>query len=443
MSSGASGGALLLVAAILSGASAGSAETGSASRASHAVDAALDWLKRHQSPDGSWEALKWESQAKTDPGVTGLALLAFLRAGHNGKEGEYKDVVTKAVAWIVSKQAVNGCIGSGYEGTEPAGVGYHHPICGLALAEAFRANGNEAWAGPAQKAVDYSVGVHQIPGSGWRYTPRAASETTGAGAGVADLSVTGWFVMQLKSAEDAGLKVPKSGKAGALAFIDRVTNRPGRCSYQPTPPGGVATCTPSMTAVGACCRLLTGTDAGDPGVNAAADHLAKASLPEWGENGCRVDLYCWFHATSVMAALGGERARRWNKALLATLCDNQRKADHQHPRDDSARDVDGSWDPLCLCGARGGRACATAMGALALLAAGKGFDGLDDAPVPRVDPAPTPEESAAQRLDMAANYRRNGMDDRAREILQSILKDFPDTGAAARAREALDAAGAR
>ncbi len=331
-----------------------------------AVEAALRWLKRHQAPDGSWDAAKWEASMKTDAGVTGLALLAFLGAGYTENEGQYKDTVRKATQWIISKQAANGCIGDGYEGTEPTGVGYHHAICALALAEAYGMTKNASLAGPAQKAVDYSVNVHQIPGSGWRYTPKAAGDDTGAGPGVGDLSVTGWFVMQMKSAKIAGLQVPQTAMQGALSFLDQVSDQYGKCSYQPAPPEGVATRTPTMTSVGMLCRLFTGSLPNDPRVTGGADFLMK-SLPDWGENGCHVNMYYWYYGTLTVFQVGGEPWKKWNESLRDMLCENQRKADKDHPMDGTEKDVDGSWDPVCSAGGvRGGRVYSTAVGALCL-----------------------------------------------------------------------------
>ena len=51
---------------------------------------------------------------------------------------------------------------------------------------------------------------------------------------------------------------------------------------------------------------------------------------------------------------------------------------------------------------------------------------------------PNQEELAERRLNMAANLKRNGMEAKAREVLQSILKDFPDTKAAEKARKELE-----
>jgi hypothetical protein len=315
-----------------------------------AVEAALAWLKRHQEADGHWDAKKWEGTMKTDSGVTGLALLAFLGAGYTEKDGKYQATVRKATQWIIKQQDKDGAIGKNDEGTEPNGVGYHHPICGLALAEAYGMGKNSAVAAAAQKAVDYSVKTHQIKGSGWRYTP---GQTDGA-----DLSVTGWFVMQLKSAKIAGLKVPSTSLQGALTFADTCSDQYGKSRYK----ADWLSPNPTMTSVGMLVRLYTGSQPTDPKVSGGANYLLK-SLPVWGEHGVGANMYYWYYGTMTMFQVGGEPWKKWNTALRDMLCDNQRK---DKLRDGSEKDVDGSWDPVGAWATRGGRVYSTAVGALCL-----------------------------------------------------------------------------
>jgi len=315
-----------------------------------AVERALAWLARHQEPDGRWDAKKWEGTMKTDAGVTGLALLAFLGAGYTETGGKYREAVRKATDWIVKQQAADGAIGRGSEGTEPNGVGYHHAICGLALAEAYGMTGSGRLRGPAQKAVDYSVKSHQIKGSGWRYVPGQA--------GGADLSVTGWFVMQLKSARIAKLNVPPGGLQGALIFTEKVSDQYGKCRYKPD----WLSPNPTMTSVGMLVRLYTGSRPGDAKVSGGANYLLK-NLPVWGENGVGVDMYYWYYGAMTMFQVRGRPWKKWNAAMTGALVPNQRTGG---PTDGTKEDLDGSWDPVGAWATRGGRVYATAVGALCL-----------------------------------------------------------------------------
>ena len=148
------------------------------------------------------------------PGLTGLATLAFLGAGHTEKTGKYKNNVRLAVQWMVKNQNNDGSIGNN-RGGHGVGAGYNHAIAGLALAEAYGMAKVHSTGIAAQRAIDYSVEGHQREYGGWRYNPKSAG----------DLSVTGWYVMQMKSGKVAGLKIPGQTWQGAAAFLDKVEKK--------------------------------------------------------------------------------------------------------------------------------------------------------------------------------------------------------------------------
>ncbi len=313
---------------------------GGSKRSENAVDRALEWLWRHQEADGRWNGeRKYEPDdpgMNTDPGVTGLALLAFLGAGHTEKSGvpKFQKTVRKGVAWLIKQQGGDGCIGKGFEGH----IGYNHSIAGLALAEAYGMARVPTTGRAAQKAVDYSM-THQSEYSGWRYNPKQA----------ADMSVTGWFVMQLKSAMIAGLKVDGKGFQGAAAFTDKCTKDGGKVSYQPERSG-----TPTMTSVGMLCRQFMGWKRDDARLTGGASYLAS-NLPEWEGGG--VNFYYWYYGTLVMFQMGGSWWKSWNASLRDMLIERQRRG---RPV------IDGSWNPVGSWCGHGGRAFSTAMGCLCL-----------------------------------------------------------------------------
>ena len=317
------------------------ADAGSPTKASEAaVDGALEWLARSQRPDGHWdgeEKFKRDDPGmNTDPGVTGLALLALLAAGNSEVSGAYSDNVRRGVRWLISKQEPDGAIGMDYEGH----LGYHHAIAGLALAEACGMSPKVRFTRvAAQVAVDYSVRVHQSPKGGWRYLPRQTD----------DVSVTGWFVQQLSAATKAGLKVDGRGLRGAVAFLDACARPDGKFSYQRE-----RRPTPCMTAVGMHCRQLTGRKRADPRLTRAAGYLAE-NLPEWQGGG--VNFYYWYHGTLAMYHHGGGHWLAWGQVIRETLVRRQRKGKPA---------IDGSWDPIGSWCGQGGRVYATAMAALCL-----------------------------------------------------------------------------
>jgi hypothetical protein len=74
-----------------------------------AVEAALQWLARHQEADGHWDSVKYGGGSYTpDMGDTALAVLAFLGAGYTHKTGKFKDTVDKGVRWLLANQTGRG-----------------------------------------------------------------------------------------------------------------------------------------------------------------------------------------------------------------------------------------------------------------------------------------------------------------------------------------------
>jgi hypothetical protein len=307
------------------------------------VEAALRWLARHQDPDGHWDTRKWEASQQYDVGVTGLALLAFLGAGHTEKAGKFRDNVRRAVGWLVGRQNAEGAIGR--VGSHK--FGYEHSICGLALAEAYGMGQVPATREAAQKAVDWTIEKHQVPYSAWRYNAKDPPDT----------SVTGWFIMQLKSAKVAGLKVDHIAFQGATKWLDDVTDQQGRSSYMKGRGG-----TQNMTAVALVGRQFMGVPNNDPLMQKAADYCLDRELPTWRSSAYGT-FYYWYYGTLAMFQMGGDRWKKWNEELKPVLVTNQRKGG---PLDGSVNDVDGSWDLLGSLDQRSGRAYTTAMGALSL-----------------------------------------------------------------------------
>jgi len=318
----------------------------------NAVDAALEWLARNQEADGSWNTAKHGAAAPgPDVGATALALLAFLGAGHTENIGKYKDTVKRAQEWLISKQQANGVIGNGFWGN-----GYCHAIAGLALAEATAMTPkNTKLKEAAQKAIDYSCNVHQCGAgtserSGWRYTPGSPPDT----------SVTGWYIMQLKAAKIAGLKVDTLSLEGAERWLNHVEVE--KATRDDPYKGGTFGYTSnqgtyaSITSVGMLGRIFLGHN---PETLRGGVKLLSKNLPNWDNPGAGAHdhpLYYWYYGTLAMFQVGGEDWKTWNEAMKKTLLDHQCKGGNN----------DGSWNPLAQDGQVGGRVVCTALAILTL-----------------------------------------------------------------------------
>ena len=317
-----------------------------------AVEAALKWLADHQENDGRWSCPNHGGRSEAyDPAMTGFAVLAFLGAGYTTSvESKYQETVQEGVDWLLEHQRKDGCF---FVGDRPHHLGYIHAIAGLALAEAYGMSRDEELRESAQKAVDYSVNVHQCPYSGWRYNPRQKGDST----------VSGWFVMQLKSAKVAGLVVDGKAFQGAINFYDEVTDpKTGMVGYTAAPKGGRGG-SPRRTAIGLVCRqFLGGSVKSDPLILKEANFLAQSLPVLQPVQGQRVapkpDFYYWYYGMLGMFQVGGRHWKAWNKVLRDRLIQTQCKA---------GDDNDGSWDyENDQYGRKSGRVFTTALGALCL-----------------------------------------------------------------------------
>lgn len=351
----------------------------------NAVLLGLIWLDKHQDKDGE-SAGKWDGDGFmrhdppsdpcsgpallgwVDPGLTGLATLAFLGAGHTHKYGRFKDTVQLSLKYMISVQAADGLVGG-----KRGHYMYNHSICALALAEAYGMTKSPLIKAPATKAVEYLIKARN-DGMAWRY---------GEKDGDNDVSVTGWCVMALKSAKAAGIEVPGMDQAfkDAENFIEAMTDTDYYVTgYKSRPPKGYQGPTSSRfineeigvntadthdanhtpTAIATMCRVFFGYKQNDPRLRGGASILAQM-MPVYDTGGggkrSQVDFYYWYYATLAMFQMGGDFWKQWNKNMKKAIVDNQMLKG-------SAR---GSWDPEPEAwGKLGGRVYATAVNVLSL-----------------------------------------------------------------------------
>ncbi len=345
---------------------------------------ALGWLARHQSPDGSWKAAGFTDMcvgAKCagvgsndyDTGVTGLALLAYLGAGYThlaqngetsdprnpGKTIRFKDVVKKAIRWLVTNQDADGSVGP-----KVSKMMYNHAIAALALCEAYAMTESQILKDPAQKAVDFLIAAKK-PYGAWRYTPQYENN---------DVSVTGWCIMALKSAAASGLHVSDTAMHEANAWIDSVTEKNyGKVGYTSLEEAGVQVQDgknagyqnhEAMGAVGMMSRIFIDKNRKDPVLEMTAKVLA-GDLPVWNQAQKTNDYYYWYYATLALyqydgpdSGGAGKMWKPWNEAIKNVL------PTHQHKHADGC--AEGSWDSDDRWGHEGGRVYAVAINALTM-----------------------------------------------------------------------------
>jgi Prenyltransferase and squalene oxidase repeat len=193
-----------------------------------AVDRALAWLAREQQPDGSFPTLP-----QGQPGVTSLCTLAFMAHGHIPGQGPYGENLDKAIDYILRCQKRNGLLAFIAPNGETLSrdvvheigftAAYNHAISALALSEAYAMEG-ERRAQLIQPAILKALNVSlvmqnwpkddRVDEGGWRYLDDYDDKDS-------DLSITGWELMFLRSAKNAGFDVPAEPVERAVVYVRR------------------------------------------------------------------------------------------------------------------------------------------------------------------------------------------------------------------------------
>jgi hypothetical protein len=204
-----------------------------------AVDRGLAFLATQQQPDGSFP-----SYANAQPGVTSLCVLAFMSHGHTPGSGPYGKRLERAVNFIINCQKQNGLIM--FVGADEPEIdrkvdhmigalgSYDHAISSLTLSELYGMNppkNSERMQSAIKKSIQATLIIQGWPKDmpedqgGWRYINDFDTSDS-------DLSLTGWHLMFLRSARNAGFNVPKEAIDKAVAYIRRTfSDRYGTFTY--------------------------------------------------------------------------------------------------------------------------------------------------------------------------------------------------------------------
>jgi hypothetical protein len=334
---------------------------GGGSRASEsAVDAALRWFKRHQSPNGMWDVEKYPVNCteapKCEPGsagdsggsdanvaMTGYAVLCFLGAGYDHKTpNKYKTTVQKGLEYLRSVQKPDGLLGN---------RNYEHAVATMALAEAYAMTNDPDLKTPAQNGLktvlarqskDAKAADAQYSGLGWDYVEPKPERN--------DSSVSGWNVMALKSGLAGGLNVG-NGMEGAKKWLERAWKAANKDWAKLSDPYTATSSFPytwdatsdqvqidapgsenhDMAPVGALCAVFLGHHAGDIMLESLCNHIMKYQFPA----AYPCNTYYMYYNTLAVFQAGGDRWTKWNNTVRDMLVNAQRKGEGC---------FDGSWN---------------------------------------------------------------------------------------------------
>lgn len=268
-----------------------------------AVSRGVQFLVTQQRPDGSI------IEQHNATAMTSLALMAMAATGTTPSDPTPAgQAMRRALDYIIQPQRRNA---DGYFGESDGSRMYGHGITALMLTELYGmgadATQDQGIGEACRQAVDLILAAQDVPkGSGfqggWRYTPTSND---------ADLSVSVWQLLALRSAANDQLDVPPESIASAVGYLKRSFTAPLDERGAPSEPVGGFGYMPrgrkatfAMTAAGALALQICG-EYDSPLVDAAEAWL-RENPPNRNE---RFFYYGIYYYAQAMHARGGETAQ--------------------------------------------------------------------------------------------------------------------------------------
>ncbi len=335
------------------------------------VQRGLSWLARHQGFDGIWGATSFldhcddrspcskQGGGRTEftlAGTTGLSCLCFTGAGYSPVAGKYRHTLLRGLDSLLATMTVDGDFD--YQPDYIWHSSYGRPIALQALAEGYASTGDDRYRRGAERILSREFSLMNERG-GWRYAlQREVPEV--------DSSVSAWVVFAIKSAEKAGLPVPRLLWEGPYLAFNILTQRvPQKGPYEELieeagdygtevgkgkedylfqsgyqdASGGPSRAT---TPIGLMTRIFLGWRRTHPFCIGSANFIRKHYLPDfdvfgepgkedWSKTGRFTPkalwaMYNYYYCTLAMHQMGGKYFYDWNRRVSRVLPNFQKKA---------------------------------------------------------------------------------------------------------------------
>ena len=277
------------------------------------VERGLAYLASSQNDDGSFGRGRYGRHV----GIASLAALAFMADGNLPGRGRYGEQVTRALEFVLANKSESGLLAA--EST--TGPMYGHGFATLFLGEIYGMNPNDSRVRDALvRAIDLILNSQNDEG-GWRYNPVPYD---------ADVSVTICQVMAMRSARNAGIKIPKDTIDRAVRYVRDCQNADGGFRYM-RQPGSSAW---PRAAAGVASLFYAGVYE-DDSIERGLEYLSSNSMIA-NTGGPQMQahyFYGQYYATQAMYLAGGDRWEQWwsrvRDELIAMQSDDGSWIDHQ------------------------------------------------------------------------------------------------------------------
>jgi hypothetical protein len=269
-----------------------------------AVARGFDYLKSQQNIDGS-VGDRGRGRYGRHVGITALCALAWMSDGNLPGRGQYGEQVARALDFVLAHSTETGLLAA----DTSHGPMYGHGFAALFLGEIYGMNADDKRVRDALvRAVDLIIGTQNDEG-GWRYNPVPYD---------ADISVTICQIMALRSARNAGIKVPKQTIDRAVKYVHNCQNPDGGFKYM-LQAGGSAW---PRTAGGVASLFYAGVYE-DDSISRGLDYLSRNALPGRRTAGQAHYYYGHYYAVQAMYLAGGRYWEQWWPAIRDELMAKQ------------------------------------------------------------------------------------------------------------------------
>jgi prenyltransferase beta subunit len=261
----------------------------------------FEYMASLQNEDGSFGRGRYGKHV----GITSLCALAFMADGNLPGRGPHGEQVQKALEFVLAHATDSGLLAA----ETSHGPMYGHGFAALFLGEIYGMNPQDKRVRDALvRAVELIVGTQNEEG-GWRYNPVPYD---------ADISVTICQIMALRSARNAGIKVPKKTIDRAVVYVRQCQNPDGGFKYMLTA-GGSAW---PRTAAGVASLFYAGIYE-DDSIDRGLGYLVRNALPGIGAHNQAHYYYGHYYAVQAMYLAGGEHWERWWPSIRDELIAKQ------------------------------------------------------------------------------------------------------------------------
>ena len=323
-----------------------------------AIDRGLSYLATQQKTNNGSFAAPDTGQ----PGITSLCVLAFLAKGHVPEEGPYQEHLDHAVRFVIETQRENGILfrmpyGDVWQFGTPSHTGiYNHAIAGLMLSEVYgmtQSDQSDRIGKAITRAVEFTreqqrrVKRNPSDNGGWRYLGKNRGLKSDA-----DLSITSWQLMFLRSARNNGFEIPVEPIDDALGYVRRSFSKErGAFIYGHVPPGDHST----RAVVGSgILSLSLGGEHQSEIARTAGKWVLQHPFDRYNQVEYHEERYHYsaYYCSQAMFQLGGDYWKQFYPRFMNVLLENQQ--------------ADGSWSPEGNRDGNFGSAYTTALVILAL-----------------------------------------------------------------------------